>query len=523
MQRRELLMAVGAGGVLAAQAASAAQAGANVQLSASELAAQMVAGKTSSVKLLDGYIKRIEALDRRGPTLNSVMELNPDAKALAKVLDDERRAGKVRGPLHGLPVLLKDNIATGDRMATTAGSLALDGVSAARDAHVVKRLREAGALIMGKTNLSEWANIRSTRSTSGWSARGGLTRNPYALDRNTSGSSSGSATAIAADLAAFALGSETDGSIVSPASIGGLVGLKPTVGLVSRDGIIPISHTQDTAGPMTRTVADCALLLSGMVGKDTLDEATHKSPGITNYVNGLKRDALKGVRLGVAREYFTGHAGVDALIDKALLDLKRLGAEVVDAVPLPKPSYGEAEFLVLLTEFKADLAKWLKAFAPGAKVQSLADVIAFNEMHRNREMPHFAQELFAQAQGMGGLDGAAYLKALQTCQKGARDDGLDRVLTDLKLDALIAPTGGVAWLSDYVLGDNPGSGFSTPAAVAGYPHLTVPAGFVAGLPVGLSFVGPAWSEAKLLAYGFAFEQATMHRRPPAFAARTALV
>ena len=492
------------------------------QPGAAALAQSLAAGRLTSERLVRDCLARIAAIDTAGPKLHSVIELNPDAIAIAKELDAERKAGRLRGPLHGLPVLVKDNIATGDRMSTSAGSLALDGVHAPRDAHVVKRLRDAGAVILGKTNLSEWANIRSTRSVSGWSARGGLTRNPYALDRNTSGSSSGTAAAIAAGLAPLGVGTETDGSIVSPASICGLVGLKPTVGRMSRDGIVPISHTQDTPGPMTRTVADAALLYAAMVGRDSADDATSTAPAdlAPGAAIALPADALRGARLGVARAYFTGFDEVDALIEKAIADLKRLGAEIVDPIDLPQPTYGDAELRVLLYELKANLPKYLAAFAPDAKVKTLADVIAFNRAHQDREMVWFAQELFDKAEAYGGLDAKEYLDSLAECRKGARDDGLDRVLKANRLDALIAPTGGPAWLIDPVNGDHSGAGFSAPAAVAGYPHLTVPAGFVRGLPIGLSFAGPAWSEARLLALGHAYEKATMHRRPPTFTART---
>jgi amidase len=486
------------------------------------LAAAMAEGRLTSEQIVRDCLARIAAIDRAGPKLTSVIELNPDAIAIAKALDAERKAGRVRGPLHGLPVLVKDNIATGDRMSTSAGSLALDGVRAPRDAHIVKRLRDAGAVILAKTNLSEWANIRSTRSVSGWSGRGGLTRNPYALDRNTSGSSSGTAAAIAASLAPLGVGTETDGSIVSPASICGLVGLKPTVGRMSRDGIIPIAHTQDTPGPMTRSVADAALLHVAMSGRDSADEATAAAPadGTPGGAIALPDDALRGARLGVARAYFTGFDEADALIEKAIVDLKRLGAEIVDPIDLAPATYNDAELRVLLYELKADLPKYLASFAPDAKVKTLADVIAFNRAHQEREMGWFGQELFDKAEAYGGLDSREYLDALAECRKAARDDGLDRVLKANRLDALIAPTGGPAWLIDPVNGDHAGAGFSSPAAVAGYPHLTVPAGLVRGLPIGLSFVGAAWSEARLLAFGHAYEKATMTRRAPTFTKRT---
>jgi len=492
------------------------------QPSAVALAAAMRDGRLTSERLVRDCLARITVIDKAGPKINSVLELNPEAIAIAQALDGERKAGRVRGPLHGLPVLVKDNVATGDRMSTSAGSLALDGARAPRDAHVVKRLRDAGAVILGKTNLSEWANIRSTRSTSGWSARGGLTRNPYALDRNTSGSSSGTGAAIAAGLAPLGVGTETDGSIVSPSSICGLVGLKPTVGRMSRDGIIPIAHTQDTPGAMTRTVADAALLYAAMAGRDDADAATAAAPAapLPSAAIDLPDDALRGTRLGVARSFFTGFDEVDGLIDQAIVVLKRLGAEIVDPVDLAQPSYNEAELRILLYELKADLPKYLASFAPDATVKTLADVIAFNRTQRVREMPWFGQELFDKAEALGGLDSKEYLDALAECRKGARDEGIDRVLKANRLDALIAPTGGLAWLIDPVNGDHFSASFSTPAAVAGYPHLTVPAGFARDLPVGLSFVGPAWSEARLLAFGHAYERATTHRRPPGFTARS---
>lgn len=476
----------------------------------------------NATQALRHYLDRIAAIDRRGPQLRSIIELNPEAPAIARALDAERRAGKVRGPLHGVAIVVKDNIATGDRMSTSAGSLALDGVRATRDAHVIGRLRDAGALIVGKTNLSEWANIRSTRSASGWSARGGLTRNPHALDRSASGSSSGSGAAVAAQLAAMAVGTETDGSIVSPASVNGVVGLKPTVGRVSRDGIVPISHTQDTAGPIARTVAEAALLLSAMAGPDPHDAATLAAPPPDDYLAALDKNALRGARIGVAREFFTGHDEIDRQIERAIAQMVLLGAEVIDPIDLQKVSYADAEQAVLLHEFKHDLPLWLETFAPHAPVRTLADVIAFNEAHREREMPYFGQELFTQAQALGDLDSDVYRKALDTCRKAARDDGLARVLREERLDAIVAPTGGTSWLTDFINGDSVGDGFSTPAAVAGFPHLTVPAGFVRGLPIGLSFVGAAWSEARLFALGYAFEQATQWRREPRFVAQTSV-
>ena len=488
----------------------------HLEASIAQLSGEMAAGRLSSRRLTAAYLARIRALDEAGPRLRSVIELNPQALEIASARDRERRRGEARGPLHGMPILLKDNIATGDRMATSAGSLALDAISATRDSHVAARLREAGAVILGKTNLSEWANIRSAHSTSGWSARGGLTRNPYALDRNTSGSSSGSTVAIAANLAVAAVGTETDGSIVSPSSINGLVGLKPTVGLVSRDGIIPISHTQDTAGPITRSVGDAALLLDAIAGADPRDGATADARP-ADYAAALQPQALRGARLGVVRSQFGRHPGVDAVIEVALDALRGAGAVLIEGVELDLGAAEEAELSVLLYELKAGLPGWLAEFAPHAPVATLADVIAWNESHSAEEMPWFGQELFEQAQALGGLDDRAYLDALATCRRTARDDGIDAALAEHCLDALVAPTGGPAWMTDLVNADNYGGSFSTPAAVAGYPHITVPAGFVHGLPVGLSFAGAPWSEAQLIGLAYGFEQATHARRAPAFA------
>ena len=478
----------------------------------------MRAGKLTAHELASRYLARIAAVDRAGPRLRSVIEINPDALEIARERDRERKAGKLRGPLHGIPVLLKDNIATADKMSTTAGSLVLDGVKARRDAHIVARLRSAGAVILGKTNLSEWANMRSTRSTSGWSGRGGLTRNPYALDRNTSGSSSGSASAIAASLATLAVGTETDGSIVSPASTCGIVGIKPTLGLVSRSGIIPIAHSQDTAGPMTRSVADAALLLAALAGADPQDGATTRAPAV-NYANALNKDGLRGKRIGVARDFFGGHDGVNALIEKELGVLRAQGAVLVDVTVPNTDKYGASELTVLLHEFRPDLEAWLAAYAPHAPVKTMADIIAFNLRNAAREMPFFGQEHLIAAQAAGGLQARDYVKALANNQRYSRDKGIDQVLRAYKLDALVAPTGGPAWLTDTVNGDHYGASFSSPAAVAGYPHITVPAGFIHGLPVGLSFVGTAWSEPALIGMAYAYEQASRRRRAPTYRAR----
>ena len=479
----------------------------------------MSAGRTTSRALTAQYLARIKAIDKAGPRINAVIEVNPDALAIAAALDKERREKGPRGPLHGIPVLVKDNIATADRMQTTAGSLALAGVKPPRDAFLVAKLREAGAVILGKTNLSEWANIRSTRSTSGWSARGGLTRNPYALDRNTSGSSSGSAAAIAASLAAIAVGTETDGSITSPASINNLVGLKPTVGLVSRAGVIPIAHSQDTAGPMARTVADAAALLSAMAGSDARDDATREADAkAADYTKHLDANALKSARLGVVRSQFAGRNDlVAAEVEKALEVLKAQGAILVEIPELPNMGkYSQTELEVLLYELKADLAAYLAEYAPGSAVKTLADVIAFNEKNKTKEMPYFGQEHFVKAETKGGLDSKEYLDALANNLKLSRAEGIDKVLTENKLDALVAPTGQPAWLTDFIKGDASGGSFTSPAAVAGYPHITVPAGFVQGLPCGISFVGTAWSEPRLIALAYAFEQASRHRKAPTF-------
>ncbi|MDH4181929.1 MAG: amidase [Betaproteobacteria bacterium] len=519
MHRRDFLLgAAASSAIVATPSVRAAARFQYLETSVAELQARMSAGRLTARTLAAGYLARIGAIDRKGPRICSVIELNPDALATAAERDRERKAGVLRGPLHGIPVLLKDNIATRDRMSTSAGSLALANLPAPRDAFLVARMRDAGAVILGKTNLSEWANFRSTRSSSGWSARGGLTRNPYALDRSASGSSSGSAAAIAASLAAVAVGTETDGSITSPASKNGLVGLKPTVGLVSRDGIVPIASSQDTAGPMARTVADAAALLGALAGTDARDSATHDARGHADYMRFLDKDGLRGARLGVARGYVVGNDRVQALFDQAVVRLKALGAEVVDPVALPpRSSFGDAELEVLLHEFKAGLASYLAEFAPGAPIRDIDDLIAYNERDRAREMPFFGQELLVMAAARGGLDSAVYRDALARARRATRDDGIDKALSEHRLDALIAPTGGPAWLIDLVNGDNHSGGFTSPAAVAGVPHITVPMGQVAGLPVGLSFVGPAWSEPVLLRLAYAFEQATQHRRVPTFA------
>ena len=489
------------------------------ELTVDDLGAGLKSGRWSVRGLVEQYLSRIEALDHRGPHLGAVIELNPDVRAMAESLDRELRAGKSRGPLHGIPVLVKDNIETRDRMMTTAGSLALEGNYASEDAPIVKKLRDAGAVILGKSNLSEWANFRSSRSVSGWSGRGLQTRNPYALDRNTSGSSSGSGAGTAANLCAVSVGTETDGSIVSPSSINGLVGIKPTVGLLSRTGIIPISRTQDTPGPMTRTVRDAALLLSTMAGVDPADAATQAASGHIqpDYTRFLDPNGLQGARIGVARKQFTNNPEVTKLIEGALDAMKRAGAEIIVPAVLPLlGQIGNAEFEVLCYEFKADLNSYLGKLAPGAKIRSLAEAIAFNEKNRDREMPIFDQETFEACQKKGPLTDKAYVDALAKCRKLSRDEGIDAVVAKFKLDALVAPTGGPACLIDYVNGDSDTGGCSSAAAVAGYPHITVPAGFVRGLPVGVSFFGPAWSEPALLKLAYAYEQMTRARRAPRF-------
>ena len=492
------------------------------EMTVAQLQDAMTSGRYTSRRLVDLYLQRIEAIDRNGPVLRSVIEVNPDARAIADTLDAERKARRLRGPLHGIPVLIKDNIDTADKMSTSAGSLALEGSIAPRDAFIVERLRAAGAVIIGKTNLSEWANFRSTKSASGWSARGGQVRNPYVLDRNACGSSSGTGAAIAANLAAVGVGTETDGSIVCPSNANGLVGLKPTIGLVSRSGIVPISHTQDTAGPMTRTVTDTAVLLNAMIGADPRDRVTSRAPARANvdYTKSLNPGALKGARIGVARKRYFGYSPpADRLVEAAIQSMKDRGAIIVDPADIPTAAQmDECEFEVLLYEFRAGLNDYLKGLGPRAKVKSLDDLIAFNEREKAREMPFFGQEIFVMAQKKGPLTSPAYRRALATCGLRSRIQGIDAVIAKHRLDAIVAPTGSPAWPIDPVNGDHFLGASSTPAAVAGYPSITVPAGFAHGLPVGISFIGRAWSEARLIELAFAYEQATKHRKPPSFVA-----
>jgi amidase len=534
LDRRSLLRYGAIGGALAAvapalsRAESAEPAAGNPpvpsfeldEASIGEFQMRMEAGQDTARSIARKYLSRIEALDRRGPSIRSILEINPDAVSIAESLDAERKAGKVRGPLHGVPILVKDNIATSDRMSSAAGSLALDGFHSPKDSFMAKRLRDAGALILGKTNLSEWANFRSTHASSGWSGRGGQCLNPYALDRTPSGSSSGSGAAIAANFAAAAIGTETDGSIVSPSNNNALVGIKPTVGLLSRAGIVPIAHSQDTPGPMARSVRDAAILLTALAGQDPDDPATASSAGkaAPDYTSSLDENGLKGVRIGIPRKSLYGYSpAADRLAEAAIEALKKLGAVVVDPADIATvDDFGKSEFEVLLFEFKADLNAYLASLGPGAPVHSLKDVIAFNEKNKDREMPYFGQEILEMAQKKGPLTDKAYRKAIEKDTRGARQKGIDAVMEKHRLDALVAPTSAPASLIDLVNGDYGSGGDSTVPAIAGYPHVTVPMGFAFGLPVGLSFFGRPWSEPLLLKFAYAFEQATKHRKPPKF-------
>ena len=550
LSRRELLGTVGGAvlaGVAVGEAALARPAGSDTsntpdtpaglgapaakpfeleELTIRDLSAGLASGRWTSQRLVELYVGRIVEVDRvgiGGTGTNAIAETNPQALEIAEALDRERKAGKVRGPLHGIPVIVKDNIDTGDRMQTTAGSLALAGSRAGKDAFLVERLRAAGAIVLAKTNLSEWANFRSTRSTSGWSGRGGQVRNPYALDRNPCGSSSGTGSGVSANLAAAGIGTETDGSILCPSSMCGLVGIKPTVGLVSRRGIIPISSTQDTAGPMCRTVADAAILLSAIAGTDLLDPATAASAGkAADYTKALDANGLAGARLGVVRKFFGWHPEVDRQMAAVLDLLRQLGAVLVDPVEIPHlGDYDAGEFEIMLYEFKHGLNAYLSALPAGdgpARPRSLAELIEWNRQHAAEEMPWFGQEILEQAEAKGPLTEEAYTKALAENLRLSRGEGLDAALAGQKLDALISPTMGPAYLTDWLNGDHYGGSGTSPCAVAGYPHITVPAGHVHGLPWGLSFMGTAWSEAKLIRFAHGFEQASRARRAPRFLA-----
>ncbi len=480
---------------------------------------KLKSGQYTSEKIVQLYLDRINKIDKAGPSINAVIETNPDALDIAKSMDAERKNGKVRGPLHGIPVLIKDNIDTADKMKTSAGSLALANSIALKDSFVAQKLREAGAIILGKTNLSEWANIRSSHSTSGWSGRGGLTKNPYVLDRNACGSSSGTGAAIAANLATIGIGTETDGSVVCPSSHNALVGIKPTLGLISRSGIIPIAHSQDTAGPMCRCVADAAALISALTGIDERDTATAASNGKTekDYTRFLDPNGLKGMRIGVARKYFGFNADVDKLMNDSIDVMKQQGATIVDPADIPHMGeYDATELDVLLYELKNDLNAYLLGLGPNAPVKTLKDIIDFNEKNKDKELKYFGQDLFIKAQEKGPLTSKEYLDALEKNHRLSQKEGIDAIMDKEKLDAVIAPTGGPAWPTDLINGDHFAGGYSTPSAVAGYPHITVPSGFVYGLPVGLSIFGRAWSEPILIKIAYAYEQVTKHRKSPTF-------
>ena len=486
----------------------------------------MRSGRLTARRITELYLARIEALNTRGPDLRAIIETNPDALAIAGALDAERAAGKVRGPLHGIPIALKDNLDTHDRMTTTAGSLALEGSIPPHDSTVAAKLREAGAILLAKANMSEWAYWRGMKATSGWSARGGQCRNPYALDRNPCGSSSGSGTAVSANLAALTVGTETGGSIMCPASINGVVGIKPTVGLWSRAGIIPISHSQDSAGPMARTVRDAAVLLGAACGIDGRDTATAASTGHTHadYTRFLDPAGLKGARLGIARSFPGFDDRVWKVFDEALAAMKAAGAEVVDPANLPQTTdvFTELPTLVLNYEFKANINRYFASLGPAAPVKSLTELIAFNEAHRDREMPFFGQERLIISEATSGLDAPEYVRAVAAIQRAMRADGIDAVMARHRLDAIVAPTMGPAWPTDHLLGDRLDGGASAgPAAIAGYPDISVPMGFVGGLPVGISFFGRAWSEPMLLKIAYAYEQATTARRAPGYLATLA--
>jgi amidase len=531
-RRRFLKLGMSAGAAAFAVPAFAAGAGAQAnvpevkpseldEVSLADLSAGLQSGKYTSRFLAEEYLSRIGEIDTRGPGLNSVIELNPEALAVADFLDQERKSKGSRGPLHGIPILIKDNIGTADRMTTTAGSLALLGFTPPKDSGAVRRMRESGALLLGKTNLSEWANFRSSHSSSGWSGRGGQTHNPYAHDRSPCGSSSGSGVAVAASLCAAAVGSETDGSIVCPSSANGIVGIKPTVGLISRAGIIPISHSQDTAGPMARSVGDAAMLLSGLTGVDADDPAT-KVPGrraAADYTKFLDRGGLKGARIGVVRKTYDFDESVAAALANAYDAMRQEGAVLIDPVEIASlGKFDDSEMDVMLYEFKHDLNAYLAGAGPTVPVRSLKELIAFNETYADRELLYFGQDLFAKAEKKGPLTDKAYLDALAKNHLLTREQGIDGVMAKYRLDALVAPTAGPTWLIDLIDGDHDTGGSASLAAVAGYPNINVPMGFVRGLPVGISFFGRAWSEPTLIKIAYAFEQAARGRKPPQFLA-----
>jgi amidase len=496
------------------------------EMGIAEIQAAMKAGRLDAESLVKMYLARIETIDRNGPTLRSVQEMNPDAIPIARALDEERKAGRSRGPLHGIPVLLKDNIATADKMETTAGTLALVGARPREDSTIAQRLRQAGAVILGKASMSEWAYFKSTPGSSGWSARSGQARNPYALNRTPCGSSSGSAIAVAASLVTVSIGTETDGSIICPAGVNGVVGIKPTVGLTSRAGVIPISVTQDTIGPFGRTVADAAAVLGAIVGVDQRDPATQASFGKaqTDYAKYLELNGLRGARLGVPREGYFGYSPkADAIVNQAIETLRQGGATIVDPVKIPnfdRAALTSAELVVLLYEFKAGVNAYLAGVAPGALVRTLDDVIEFNKRNTRENMPYFGQELLVRAQAKGDLTEAEYLEALEKCRRLAGKEGMDAIMDELSLDGLIAPTTTPAWPVDLVNGDQFRGSSAKSAALVGYPLVSVPAGFAQGLPVGITFMGRAWSEPTLIKLAYAYEQASKARRPPQYNAST---
>ena len=484
-----------------------------------ELQKLMEVGNITATQLTKNYLLRIQKIDKNGPNINSIIELNPDALKIAEILDEERKIKKVRGPLHGVPVLIKDNISTIDKMMTTAGSLALEGYRSTQDAFIIRKLRKAGAIILGKTNLSEWANFRSTHSTSGWSSRGGQTLNPYVLNRNPCGSSSGSAAAVAANLCIGAIGTETDGSIICPSNSNSIVGIKPSIGLVSRRGIIPISHNQDTAGPMARTVEDVAIMLTVLVSADPEDlfSIMNSNEIPADYTKFLDVNGLQDARIGVARNFFGRNGHVDKIMENAISIMKSKGSIIIDPTDITSvDNLSEPEYLVLLYDFRHDLNEFLSEFVPDGFPQTLEDLIEFNDQNKEKVMPYFGQEIFMMADEKGSISSEEYKTALKKCHRLAREEGIDKVMKENQLDAIIAPSGGPAWYSDYINGDHSTGGSSSPAAVAGYPNITVPAGYVFGLPVGISFFSKRFQEPTLLKLAYSFEQASRVRQPPKF-------